>query len=170
MRRFDTILNFFGIAVILLSVSLFMVNDSARGSCATIIAKEAEGAGDTLFSFTTTVPEVADFSIVDGDTHHFLFNGSGEFTVLEDPSPGWALGSVECTTETEVPFEVIDGGVRIDCQSGMRDIQCTFVNVRAQVESNIPALSGWGMIAAAGGLIIAGVYFALRRRRASGAV
>ena len=40
--------------------------------------------------------------------------------------------------------------------------------VRFQAEPNpIPTLSEWGMIAAAGGLMLAGVYFAVRRRRAS---
>ena len=35
--------------------------------------------------------------------------------------------------------------------------------------SNIPTLSEWGMMAAAAGLMIVGVFFAVRRRRAAGA-
>jgi hypothetical protein len=60
----------------------------------------------------------------------------------------------------------LKGGFFVECLDPGEGIQgeCTFVNVRAT--ENIPTLSEWGMIAAAVGLGLTGMWFAVRRRRA----
>lgn len=82
---------------------------------------------------------------------------------IEEPLEGWQLVDIECDSVPGVSTEIFQNGVTAHCLSeGF--ITCTFTNVQAV--SNIPTLSEWGMIAAAGGLMIVGVFFALRRKRA----
>ena len=82
---------------------------------------------------------------------------------IEEPLEGWQLVDIECDSVPGVSTEIFQNGVTAHCLSeGF--ITCTFVNVTKV--SNIPTLSEWGMIAAAGGLMIVGVFFALRRKRA----
>jgi len=62
----------------------------------------------------------------------------------------------------------IEDGFTFDCLNPQPEIvqsECTFVNERTA--ANIPTLSEWGMIAAAAGLGLVGVFFAVKRLRAS---
>ena len=74
------------------------------------------------------------------------------------------LDNVECSDSALVDVTFIRNGVSLDCLGGT-EITCTFTNVTGHV-SNIPTLSEWGMIAAAAGLALVGVFFAVRRRKA----
>ena len=81
---------------------------------------------------------------------------------IEEPLEGWQLAGIECDSVPGVSTEIFQNGVTVHCLSeGF--ITCTFTNVQAV--SNIPTLSEWGMIAAAAGLGLVGVFFAVRRRR-----
>jgi hypothetical protein len=82
--------------------------------------------------------------------------------IVEDFFPGWLLSDVECSDAVGVNVTPIEHGVALDCIQPS-EITCTFTNVRGSI-SNIPTLSEWGMIAAAGGLALIGVFFAVRRR------
>ena len=165
MRGFDGKWSFFIFTILVISSSVFLGQDAARGACVTFITTQAEGPGGTKFNFTTTAPGVEDFSLSDGETSQFLFSGSGTFVVLEDVQPGWALDTVECLLDGDVSFMQVDGGVEIDCPSGMNSIQCTFVNTIAP--TNVPALSEWALVILAGVLCMAGIAVALRRRAAA---
>ena len=82
--------------------------------------------------------------------------------IIEEPLEGWRLVDIECDSAPGVSTEIFQNGVTVRCLSeGF--ITCTFVN--ATNVSNIPTLSEWGMIAAAAGLGLVGLFFAVRRRR-----
>lgn len=82
---------------------------------------------------------------------------------IEEPLEGWQLVDIECDSVPGVSTEIFQNGVTTHCLSeGF--ITCTFTNVFAV--SNVPTLSEWGMIAAAAGLALVGVFFAMKRRKA----
>jgi len=95
--------------------------------------------------------------------------GGGDFEIVEDFFPGWILESVECSDAPGVNVTPIENGVSLDCL-GPSEITCTFTNIRGITPTNIPTLSEWGMIAAAGGLALIGVFFAVRRKKAAARV
>lgn len=139
-------------------------NAWAQGECDIGICKIAEGAGGIEFPFTTDRGgEIGGFSLVDGGLCVLLTFDSLE--VVEDFVPGWQLDHVECETIVGITVTEIDGGIDLECVGpnggGGR---CDFVNVPG-VNANIPTLSEWGMIAAAAGLALIGVFFAVRRKR-----
>ncbi|MEW6144568.1 MAG: IPTL-CTERM sorting domain-containing protein [Thermodesulfobacteriota bacterium] len=85
---------------------------------------------------------------------------------------GITIDSIEVKTDdffsTFVGFDSTVPVVRVDI-SGPEDIAQGVDEVRfgfGQRVSNIPTLSEWGMIAAAAGLMMVGVWFAVRRRKA----
>lgn len=83
--------------------------------------------------------------------------------IFEHPLEGWHLVSVDCDTSEGISTTFLGDGVLVQCLSpGF--ISCTFTNV--QQISNIPTLSEWGMIAAAAGLMMIGVFFAVKKRKA----
>jgi hypothetical protein len=92
------------------------------------------------------------------------FSGD-DFVIVEDFFPGWILESVECSDAPGVNVTPIENGVSLDCL-GPSEITCTFTNIRGITPTNIPTLSEWGVIAAAGGLVLIGVFFAIKRRKA----
>jgi hypothetical protein len=91
------------------------------------------------------------------------FNPSQTVEIIEESNPGWILTDIECTDSQGIDVSSIDNGVALGCIS-QSEITCTFTNVRG-VATNIPTLSEWGMIAAAAGLAMIGVFFAIRKRR-----
>ena len=90
----------------------------------------------------------------------FFVGDSGE--IVEEPLEGWQLFDVECTTSPGISTEFIENGVSVRCES-QGFISCTFTNLRVPA---IPTLSEWGMIVAAGGLGLVGVFFVVKRRKA----
>ena len=141
--------------------------NSASAQCEIDICKSAEGAGETFFPFTANIG---------GDISHFELqadalciareipvDSNAEF--VEDTLPGWKLDHIEC--ESAILFTITDDGVQFNCPPQAEFSVCTFFNVRSEFTTNIPTLSEWGMIAAAAGLGLVGVFFAVRRRRAA---
>jgi hypothetical protein len=83
--------------------------------------------------------------------------------VVEQVPPGWTLADVQCDQQPGVSVSFIENGAVISCdQSNEPIVECNFVNL---ITTNVPTLSEWGMIAAAAGLGLIGVFFAVRRRR-----
>lgn len=160
-------------AIIMLGL-LFVpaLNDTAHAQCGVRICKVAPQlpvpeSVDDFFYFPFTVSQGGQSSPAQAPANA-LCPGIGPFTgnnfeVVEDPFQGWTLDSVVCTESPEVRVTFIENGVSLDCL-GDEIIDCTFTNFRST--SPIPALSEWGMVAAAGGLALVGVFFAARRRRA----
>ncbi len=78
--------------------------------------------------------------------------------IIEDPFEGWELVDIDCEGDPGIVITLIENGVSAHCQS-QGFTTCTFTNRRV---STVPTLSEWGMISAAGGLALIGVFFAVR--------
>jgi hypothetical protein len=94
------------------------------------------------------------------------FHIDSDDDITEERVPGWVLDHVDCDTKG-ITFTEFDGGVTLNCLTNGTEGQCNFVNVPAVISSNVPTLSEWGMISAAIGLGLIGVFFAARKRRAA---
>jgi hypothetical protein len=86
-------------------------------------------------------------------------------TYTELDNPGWELVDVSCESNAGVTVTFVENGVNIVCDDVGGEAECVWTNVRST--RNIPTLSEWGMIAAAAGLALVGVFFAVRRKRAA---
>jgi hypothetical protein len=143
---------------------------TAQPACGVTICKNApqlptpESEDDAVFFPFTDISgqTVTEFTLAANGrcTGRGLEPGQGA-EIIEDPFEGWQLADIECDTEPGVVTTFTENSVSVLCVS-QGFIECTFTNVRVPA---IPTLSEWGMIAAAGGLIFIGVYFAVRRKR-----
>ena len=86
--------------------------------------------------------------------------------IIEEPFEGWELVDIDCEGDPGIVITLIEDGVSAHCQSQGFTI-CTFTNRRVPA---VPTMSEWGMMAAAGGLALIGVFFAVRRKRRAQAV
>lgn len=132
--------------------------------CSIGITKESIPPLDLSFNFlaeSSTDPD-HEFSLPAGtSTNEFMTPGES-VVISELPLEGWELIDVECEDGGPGLNVFVDDENRViaDCLS-QGFAECTFTN---KALSNIPTLSEWGMIAAAAGLVLIGVFFALRRR------
>lgn len=148
------------------SVSGLVAGAAAQDECSIILCKQAEGGDGILFPFTFILGELTgDFLIpANGDCSTGSLDTGQNIQVFEEELSGWRLSDVQCGAEGVVVTS-LENGVDLDCvtsQSG--GAFCIFFNVRGA--TNIPALSEWGMIAAAAGLGLVGVFFGVRRGKA----
>lgn len=98
-----------------------------------------------------------------GQEDGFGLNFGQSAVVSENVPPGWRLVDVDCESGPGISIIIDeDNNVLIDCLT-VSEAFCSFFNVRT---GTVPTLSEWGMITAAGGLMLVGVWFAIRRRRA----
>ena len=161
---------------VLMVLSLLLIpsfSDNAHAQCFVGICKASpdlpmpESEEDAVF-FPFTVSQ-GDVSSSEELAANALCIGipfvGNDLEIVEDPFPGWILSDIECSDAAGVNVTFIDNGISLDCIQGS-EITCTFTNVRGSTPTDIPTLSEWGMIAAAGGLALVGVFFALRRRKA----
>jgi hypothetical protein len=148
---------------------LFLTSGESRaqqGPCVVEVTKIAEGGEGLLFDFQVEVGgNIAQAQFQAGVTSPATFGQGEPVTVTELPNPGWRLADIECIAGPGISITEIEGGAIFDCLDPGEGIEgeCTFVNVR---DLNVPTLSEWGMIAAAAGLALIGVFFAIKRRRA----
>jgi hypothetical protein len=155
-----------------LSIFLFAVacvaglaGSASAQQCGITIAKEAAGSSGKVFLFDVSVdgsPAFV-FGVQSGSAGGGPF--SSTVSVTEQATPGWELVDIECESDGAMIFEITEAGFTATC-IGVGNGTCTFFNV--QEVANIPTLSEWGMIAAAAGLMLVGVWFAVRKRRAVG--
>ena len=157
----------------LLGLSLFVfvilgISGSANAQqCFVEVCKSAPGSGmlGFLIDFTdsgqTETVELFD----GGDCFTTSLNFDADVDITEQPTPGWRLSDVVCDPVSGIEFTAIPGGVVALCTTeGESGTTCTFVNTPDV--SAVPTLSEWGMIAAAAGLAMVGVFFAIRRKKA----
>jgi len=143
-------------------------------SCEITICKSAPGAPSDL-------PFFFDFSANDFKPFTFdLFNDSECFTqaillstqatITEEPTEGWPLRDIVCSDDEGVPVIFHRDGIEVGCApaDGFASRTCTFIN--GIPERNIPTLSEWGMVVVAAGLGLIGLFFVLRRNKASAGV
>jgi hypothetical protein len=147
------------------------LSDTAHAQCGVVVCKSAPElpvpqSEDELvfFPFTLSLNDTTEsFELAANSKCTVAIFSGDDFQLEEDFFPGWILDNVECSDSADIDVFFIENGVSLDC-FGPSEITCTFTNVRGSI-SNIPTLSEWGMIAAAGGLALIGVFFAVRRKR-----
>ena len=138
-------------------------------SCGLDICKSAENSSNTEFDIGIQIGELPEVISLLGSGEgscESIQIPLGQFVdVFELPIPNWSLVDVDCDL-TGINFVFFDGGVELECLTPSAFGSCTFINVQGVTATNIPTLSEWGMIAAAAGLGLIGLYFAKRRRGA----
>ena len=159
----------FSLFLAVISGVFFLSAGAAQAQCQAQITKVAEGGEGVRFEFLVeTMGGTGLAEFFGGQTVVVnLVNAGEQVTLTELSNPGWVLADHSCeATASGIEVTEIEDGVVFNCIQeieGVVQAECTFVNVRA---TNVPTLSEWGMIAAAAGLAIVGVFFAVRRRRA----
>lgn len=146
-------------------ILLFTSENSYAQGCVINVLKVAPGAEGQEFEFNGVEAngETFSFSIIAGGSASG--SASTEPTVItEVPVEGWRFGGIVCEPGGGVAvLEVLEDGWVEECQFPDQETFCTVTNI--PTVSNIPTLSQWGMITAAGGLVLVGVWFAVRRKR-----
>jgi hypothetical protein len=166
---FRPILSLVLIVLTVIAVSLFSADRSSAqgGPCVVEAVKDAPGGEGLEFVFDgidNSGPFT--FSIIAGGEPA---SGSVDFgettTITEEPGQnGYRFAGVICVGSPDIFITQIENGFTITCDSEEPVTKlCTIFN--QPIASAIPTLSEWGMIAAAGGLMLVGVWFAVRRRR-----
>jgi len=135
-------------------------------ACGVGIGKKA-GVDGVLFDFLVNPSAGDDFiiTVASGNSNGFGLNFGQSAVISEIIPEGWELTDIECITVGGViaTWDVDANELFVECLT-VGGAACTFTNVL--VSRNIPTLSEWGMIAAAAGLAMIGVFFAIRRRKA----
>ena len=156
------------IAAILIAggTSLPAIAGSVISGCSVEVVKITDVETSQLFDFvadTISDPNF-NFSLESGESQMLVFGFEEELIISEIVPDGWALQNVICDDGVggvNILIEA-DGTVVAFCNE-LGSTTCEFTNV--MTERNIPTLSEWGMIAAAAGLALIGVFFAVRRKR-----
>ncbi len=155
----------------LLLIPSFYDTAVAQPDCGVTICKSApqlppdESEDDLVFFPFTEIRggSVNEFSLAANSRCTGAGLNTGESDeIIEDPFEGWELVDIDCDGDPGIVITLIENGVSAHCQS-QGFTTCTFTNRRV---STVPTLSEWGMITAAGGLALIGVFFAVRRRKA----
>ena len=138
----------------------------AQSNCEVTTLKSAPGAGDLEFEFTGVEQSgfTFQFTLADGESSGGSVDVGTTTVITEDPQVGWRFGGIECLAGDGVIITELEDGFSIECvNAGNNDADCLITNVRTT--ENIPTLSEWGMIAAAAGLGLVAVFYAVRRKR-----
>lgn len=159
---------FSGVLLLILLISgAFSVsvdNANAQRECEATIAKVGSPESDIDFVFIRTSEAQTDqFTNQIGGTQTFGVLQGVPTQIVEEVPPGWTLEDVECIDDGGFQVIKVENGVEFECTVPFSVIECTFFN---KGPANIPTLSEWGMITAAAGLVLVGVFFAVRRKRA----
>jgi hypothetical protein len=157
----------------------FLVLGAAQAGaqdCVLTIEKAAIPANDFPFDFLVTGNGSEGFTLFDpsDNTINIGMSVGNIFTVTEDVPAGWSLDNIECVegvTDCGPPGEfipcldvtIIEGGIIAECLDNDA-ASCTFTN--SFTGTVIPTLSEWGLIAMAAVIGAAGIFMALRRRKA----
>jgi hypothetical protein len=142
------------------------------GNCGFAIAKiTPQIDGSIPFEFIQSVNGVETQISIDSNIFgppDFIFVDQGDtVSFTELPQEGWTLEEIDCFEGVGVEITKTEDSVIFECVNpvdGFSGAICGFFN-RVSADK-IPTLSEWGMISAAAGLGLIGVFFAVRRRRA----
>ena len=135
----------------------------AQVGCEIGIVKSASPSDGTIFTFVATGANEDGFELADGEGKGLVILGNNTADVVEVAQDGWMLQDVECETENVIATS-IENGIELSCPANGGAASCTFFNI---FQPQVPTLSEWGMISAAVGLGLVGVFFAVKRLRAS---
>jgi hypothetical protein len=151
--------------------------EAGLAPCTVGIEKVAIPDNNTPFDFTVSGDQTAEFTLQD-PSNPISTGGMSigqTVTITEEVPPGWVLVGIECTegvTDCGPPGEFIPcltatvsgNSVTFFCEDNDTAF-CVFTN--AITASSIPTLSEWGLIAMAAVIGAAGIFMALRKRRAA---
>jgi hypothetical protein len=151
---------------VVVSVGFLAVQASAT-TCGITEMKVAPGAGDLPFVFQCENTQGScTFTLVAGEISGADIE-QGDFVVIrEQRTPGYRFGGIECEGGPGlIVTQTGDGWTEncVDPDNGF--VVCTIFNDPDTESLPVPTLSEWGMLAAAGGLMLVGLFFAVRRRR-----
>ena len=163
-----TIKRVFYLFTFIFIVSAFLIasaeRTAAQTNCTLTVTKDATPADDTIFTFTTFIGAViTQFPLLSGESNDVSFDAADGLFVVEALVPRWGLVDVSCEDLVGITVLDFERGLHAICDVSGGTGTCTFRN--QNLSFNIPTLSEWGMIAAAAGLGLIGVFFAVRRRR-----
>ena len=147
------------------------VPEIPEGQCAFAIVKITPQTGDESipFNFVQTLNGVDSVITLDSNPLVVIepvFLSLGEtLTYTELPKDGWTIQEIRCVNFAGESFLKGVDSVTFTCDDPgeFAFAACAFFN-RVSADK-IPTLSEWGLIAAAAGLGVVGVFFAMRRRR-----
>ena len=148
---------------------LLLHADSSRAQqqCTLNLTKVTEPSSGTVFSFdyVDTNDNQFVFEISNGETQKILIPPPQTVAdITEEPAEGYVITDVACDTEEGITVTEIEGGIEVTCESANGvTANCPITNT---LRTNVPTLSEWGMISAAAGLMLVGVFFVIRRRKA----
>lgn len=171
LHNTSKIISAFGLLILVVVIGLAagVRESSAQGLCPVEFTKVAEGlpSGTDFIFFATIEPSGSTFAIhVPADEINGVKIGQGDtLSVTEFPQHGFVYDGIDCDAASSVIVTKFDDGFSMQCLSNTTAVtSCVIRNVR-QVNP-IPTLSEWGLIAAAGGLLLVGAFHAMRRRAA----
>ena len=144
------------------------VRDAGAQECDINVNKVANVEDGTVFTIVVETPfGTSGVDLLAGEGFGQSSATTNINTITEDVPPGWVLSDVVCDEVDGIIITRVPNGFRSECTvpTGAAQTTCTFINVQGSA-SNIPTLSEWGMIAAAAGLGLVGLFYAARRRRA----
>src|SRR3990167_1647323 len=141
------------------------------GNCGFLIAKVTpQVEGSIPFEFIQSVngveTEITVFSNFDGPPDFVIVGAGGTVSYTELPQEGWTLEEIQCFEGAGVNITKTEDSVTFECVDPSGELSgavCGFFN-RISADK-IPTLSEWGMISAAAGLGLIGVFFALKKRK-----
>jgi hypothetical protein len=145
---------------------------SQQDQCRIVITKSTDPFSvDEEFEFISEVNGVeTQFTVLSDDQETAAIINEGESVkVTELPRDGWVLVEADCFFLDGAEAFASANGVPVLCTEGgeFNGANCIFRNRQIP---DVPTLSEWGMISAAAGLGLIGVFFAVRRRRKAQAV
>ena len=167
MRKFLYSLLIVTMVVSVAPVILFFISTDSRAQqgCEITVEKVAPGAEGQEFEFNGVVEggDTFSFSIIAGGSATGVAS-TAPAVITEVPVTGWRFGGIECEPGGGVEIVAVLGNGWVEqCVNPQNETFCVVTNISTE---NIPTLSEWGMIGAAAGLMIVGVWFAARRRKA----
>ena len=132
--------------------------------CRVTFVKFAPGASDDLlFEFDGVEEGFVVFTVTVGSSES---PGLATGTVTEAPQHGYKFGGLECEPwGGYVITDVTENDWSAECVNPNLETFCTITNIPES--SAIPTLNEWGMIAAAVGLGLIGLFYGMRRKRAA---
>ena len=137
-------------------------NEAWGQGCTIDIIKIIQGNNESI-EFTLDDGKPFQIFLSDGQDFFYDWGPTTDLTITEVLPVGWRLDDVVCFNDG-VGITKIENGIIASCEDPNGGFtECIFVNVDPAA---IPTLSEWGMIAAAAGLGLVGMFFAIRRKRA----
>jgi hypothetical protein len=159
---------FLVVAVPLIFLFTSDTSSAQERGCTVSATKSAPGAGAFEFVFEGTGSgDPFEFTLMDGESTGGTIPLGQTVTITEAPQGGYYFAGIQCDGGPGLVVTEIENGFTLSCTDAT-DGDATCVVSNLPIIEPVPTLSEWGMISAALGLGLVGVFFALRRRGTAG--